>query len=310
MSDFIWLNGEYIKREDAKINLYESGLLYGYGIFETIMINKSTAFQLTAHYNRLKTSAKHIRMPVNISQKSLDKVINRLAQINSIENGYVRMVVSSSEEPMKSMRFSSSVSEDAKKDLADTGTFQTSMILVEIGPISPDYEKFRQSGVSVILYPARRSADTAYYRHKTLAYMENLITRRWAFKNKALEAIFINTNDNIMEGTRSSLFIVKDHKVFTPSIESNILAGVTRGVIIGLCTRNAIKIREKILTKEDLLTADEAFLTSTLMEVMPVINCKVVKKDDEIDTKMIKEGQVGPVTRVLQTSYRDLLEMS
>jgi branched-chain amino acid aminotransferase len=310
MSDLIWLNGEYIKREDARINLYESGLLYGYGVFETIMINKRKAFQLEAHYNRLKTSAKHIRMQVNISQKSLDKAITRLAQINSIETGYVRMVISSSEEPMKSMRFSSSAGDEQKKDLADTGTYQTSMILIETGPISPDYEKFRQSGVSVILYPTRRSADTAYYRHKTLAYMENLITRRWAFKNKALEAIFTNTNDNIMEGTRSSFFIVKDHKVFTPSIESNILPGVTRGVVMSLCTKNAIKVREKLLTKEDIFSADEAFLTSTLMEIMPVINCKVVKKDEDIDTKVIREGEVGPVTRVLQASFSDLLEMA
>jgi len=310
MSDLIWLNGEYIKRNEARISLYESGLLYGYGVFETIMINKGKGFQLTAHYDRLKTSAKHIRMPVHISQKSLDKVISRLAQINSIEKGYLRMVVSSSEEPMKSMRFSSSV-EEPKKGLDETGEYQTSsMILVETGPISPDYEKFRSSGVNVILYPARRSADTAYYRHKTLAYMENLITRRWAFKHKALEAIFTNTDGNIMEGTRSSFFIVKDHKVFTPSIESNILAGVTRDVVIGLCTKNAIKVREKLLTKEDIFTADEAFLTSTLMEVMPVIGCKVVRKDEEIDTKLIRDGKVGPVTRVLQTSFRDLLEMS
>ncbi|MEW6026208.1 MAG: aminotransferase class IV [Planctomycetota bacterium] len=331
MSDFIWLNGEYIKRQDARINLYESGLLYGYGVFETIMINKSRAFQLTAHYDRLKDSAKHIRMPVHISQKSLDKVISRLAQINNLEKGYVRMVVSSSEEPMKAMRFSSSAEParpdgrsggEQKKDLDETGTFQSSMILVETGPISPDYEKFRHNGVNVILYPHRRSADTAYYRHKTLAYMENLITRRWAFKHKALEAIFTNTDGNIMEGTRSSFFIVKDHKVFTPAIDSNILSGVTRGIAMALCTKNAIKVREKLLTKEDIFTADEAFLTSTLMEVMPVVGCKFVRKDtahlgeprpcgrDEIDTKSIRDGKVGPVTRVLQTSFRDLLEMA
>ncbi|HLD36597.1 MAG TPA: aminotransferase class IV [Planctomycetota bacterium] len=309
MSDLIWLNGEYVKRNEAKISLYESGLLYGYGVFETIMINKRRAFQLTAHYDRLKNSAKHIRMPVHISQKSLDKVISRLAQINSIEKGYLRMVISSSEEPMKSMRFSSSV-EEPKKNLDETGSYQTSMMLVETGPISPDYEKFRQSGVSVALYPARRSADTAYYRHKTLAYMENLITRRWAFKHKALEAIFTNTNDNIMEGTRSSFFIVKDHKVFTPSIESNILPGVTRGVVMNLCTKNAIKVREGLMTREDILAADEAFLTSTLMEIMPVTNCKIENKNGEMDTKVIKKGEVGPVTRVLQTAYRDLLDMS
>src|SRR3989339_1799940 len=310
MSDLIWLNGEYVKRNEAKISLYESGLLYGYGVFETIMINKSKAFQLTAHYDRLKSSAKHIRMPVHISQKSLDKAISKLAQINSIEKGYVRMVISSSEEPMKSMRFSSSVSDNAKTDLEETGTFKTSMILVETGPISADYEKFRSSGVNVVLYPARRSADTAYYRHKTLAYMENLITRRWAFKHKALEAIFVNTNDNIMEGTRSSFFIVKDHKVFTPSIESNILPGVTRGVVMNLCTKNAIKVREGLMTREDILAADEAFLTSTLMEIMPVTNCKIENKNGEMDTKVIKKGEVGPVTRVLQTAYRDLLDMS
>jgi branched-chain amino acid aminotransferase len=273
------------------------------------MINKQKAFQLSAHYSRLKTSARHIRMPVHISQKSLDKVINRLAQLNHLEKGYVRMVLSSSEEPMKSMRLSSSSGEESKKDLAETGTFQTSMMLVETGPIAPDYEKLRASGVSVILYPARRSADTAYYRHKTLAYMENLITRRWAFKNRALEAIFTNTDDYIMEGTRSSLFIIKDRKVFTPSLDSNILAGVTRGVVIGLCTKNAIKVREKLLTKEDIFTADEAFLTSTLMEVMPVVSCKTVKKNEEIETAMIKDGQVGPVTRVLQSSFRGLLEV-
>jgi len=308
MTDFVWLNGQYLPRKDTKISLLESGLLYGYGVFETILIYSWVPFQLGAHYERLRSSAKHIRMPVNISNKSLQTVINRLVKLNNIEHGFVRMAVSSSDEPMRSMKFSSSDSSTTKES-SPKGSYQTSMIFIETGPVSPEYEKYRQSGVSIIIYPYRRSAETPYYRHKTLAYMENLLARRWAFKRKAIEAIFINTDNYVMEGTRSTIFIVKDRKVFTPSVESNILRGVTRNVVIGLCTKNAIKIREKLLQKEDIFSADEAFLTSSLMKIMPVISCKIKTENDSTE-KIINEGFVGPVTRVLQNSFEELLKIS
>lgn len=320
MTDFVWLNGQYLPRKDTKITLLESGLLYGYGVFETLLIYSWKPFQLGAHYERLKSSAKHIRMPVNISIKSLQTAINRLVQLNHIEHGFVRIAVSSSDEPMKSMKFSSSDYSTGKESPAPRGvstnaprgtggSYQTSMIFIETGPVSPEYKKYRQSGGSIIIYPYRRSSETPYYKHKTLAYMENLLARRWAFKYKAIEAIFINTNNYVMEGTRSTIFIVKDRKVFTPSIESNILRGITRQVAIGLCTKNAIKIREKLLQKEDIFSADEVFLTSSLMEIMPVISCKI-KTENNTAEKNIGDQLIGPITRILQNSFEELLQIS
>lgn len=321
MADFVWLNGQYLPRKDTKINLLESGLLYGYGVFETILIYSWKPFQLEAHYERLKSSAKHIRMPVNISIKSLQTAINRLVQLNSIEHGFVRMVVSSSDEPMKSMRFSSSPPDRMTSRAGDYPKTKESstnkairelsvqMIFIETGPVSPEYAKYRQSGGSIIIYPYKRSAETPYYRHKTLAYMENLLARRWAFKHKAIEAIFINTDYYVMEGTRSTIFIVKDRKIFTPSINSNILNGITRQVVIGLCTKNAIKIREKPMEKEEIFSADEVFLTSSLMGIMPVISCKIKTENNTVE-KIINEGFVGTITRVLQNSFEELLQIS
>ncbi|MFH1231558.1 MAG: aminotransferase class IV, partial [Planctomycetota bacterium] len=240
--------------------------------------------------------------------KSLQTAINRLVQLNNIEHGFVRMAVSSSEEPMRSMKFSSS-DYSTTKESSNKGSYQTSMIFIETGHVSPEYEKYRRSGGSIIIYPYRRSSETPYYKHKTLAYMENLLARRWAFKRKAIEAIFINTNNYVMEGTRSTIFIVKDRKVFTPSIESNILRGVTRQAVIGLCTKNAIKVREKLLRKEDIFSSDEVFLTSSLMQIMPAINCKIKTENNTIE-KIITDGFVGPITRVLQNSYEELLQIS
>lgn len=319
MPDFVWLNGQYLPRKEAKISLFESGLLYGYGIFETLLIYNRKPFKLTEHYDRLKTSARHIRMPVYISLKSLTIALYRLIHLNNITHGFARLALSSSEEPTMAMRCSLSSERSTSRpqgrgspEAATKSGLHTSMILVETGHISPDYEKYRQDGGAVIIYPYRRSAETQYYRHKTLAYMENLLARRWAFKNKAIEAIFINTDNYVMEGTRSSLFIVKDRKVFTPPIETNILAGVTRNVVIGLCTKNAIKVREKPMDKEEIFSANEVFLTSSLMEIMPVTACKTVPpgRDENIETKTIGDGTVGLITHLLQISYRDLLETS
>ncbi|MDI6732452.1 MAG: aminotransferase class IV [Planctomycetota bacterium] len=313
MSDFIWLNGQYLRRNEAKISLYESGLLYGYGVFETIMIHSQKPFKLEEHYERMKNSARHIGMSVHISHKSLQAVINRLTLLNNIQKGSARIVVSSFEEPSKAMRFSSSASPPAKSD-SDTPKestkitkYRPSMILVETGPIVPEYEKCRQTGINVLVYPYNRSSETAYYRHKTLAYMENILARRMAKKHKAMEAVFINTDNYVMEGTRSSIFIVKDHKVFTPAIGSNILSGITRNIVIGLCTKNIFKVRERLLAREDLFSADEVFVTSTLMEVMPVTRFKILETSESRKEIVIKDGEVGPITRRLQQSYSDLL---
>jgi len=309
MPDFVWCNGQYLPRNEVKVNPFETGFLYGYGVFETLLVFNQKPFLLEDHFNRMKTSAKHIKLQIHMNLKTLEDVINRLIKLNSIHHGFIRLVASSAEEPMKSMKFSSSdaTSLTGSASSVKKAAVYPSIFIVESGPVSPEYEKFREKGGAIILYPCRRSADTPYYKHKTLAYMENLLARRWAFGHKALEAIFTNSNNYIMEGTRSTLFIVKDRKVLTPSIESNILSGITRKVVIGLCTKHAFKIREQLLKHDDIFSANESFLTSSLMEVMPITACKY-KSDESIKTKLIGNGEVGPMTKQLIASYRNLIE--
>jgi branched-subunit amino acid aminotransferase/4-amino-4-deoxychorismate lyase len=317
MSDFIWLNGQYLSRKEARIGIFESGLLYGYGIFETILVYSGKAMFLSEHHERLKTSARFIRMALDISIKSLQTAVNRLVNLNNIKHGFIRIVVSSSEEVKKAMKFGSSrpgrvcglltgSPQAASKESPKSESYHTSMILIETGLVPDEYEKSRLIGISIFIYPNRRSSETPFYRHKTLGYLENILARRLAHKHKCLEAIFTNTNNYIMEGTRSSLFIVKDRKIFTPSLEANILSGITRRIVIGLCTKNALKVREKLFHKEEIFSADEVFLVSSLMEIMPVINCKI-EKNNTIENKIISNGSVGQITKLLQISYRDLL---
>lgn len=279
MTKFVWVNGEYIDENKPVIKASDQGYHFGYGIFEDIRIYPNDKgfgrpFELEEHIRRLTNSAKKLKIPLTISYRSFKSAIERLIKLNDQSSAHLRITLSNGED------------ED------------NSNCMIELLPLEDSAEK-QLNGVKISISPYRRSIESPLYQHRTLNYMENIMLQSVAKQKDIFEFIFLNTRDEVSEGTMTNVFIVRRGRVLTPHLSSNILPGITRKVIFGLCTGNGIRIREKVLREDDLLSADEVFLTNSIIEIIPAVEC-----DDE----SIGLGKVGLITQLLQNSYRQLVE--
>jgi branched-chain amino acid aminotransferase len=294
---YVYLNGEYLKRKEAKISAFDKGFLYGEGLFDTMRIYHKKAYHLSMHYDRLKNSAKQLKIPLTITLAKLREIIATLLHFNGLSDAYVRITIS-----------------PGAKAVSNQPT-----TLVEVSDDLPrEYEKYQVEGVTITIYPDKRSPYTHLYRYKTTSFMDNMMARRYAQEQHAQEAIFINHKLEVTEGATSNIFIVKTRAglaqppfsrilssnkvVYTASIATNILPGITRQVVIGLCTKNGLKVREKTLRLKNLIAADEIFLTNSLMGVMPV--AKIIYNDR---IHHIGDNGPGPITQLLIKEYNNLV---
>ncbi|MBI4713075.1 MAG: aminotransferase class IV [Planctomycetes bacterium] len=289
MTNFVWLNGHYVSAAEAKISALDRGFLYGEGLFETIRVYNGAPFQMSRHYERLKHSAKRLKIPCHIGLKSLEQTVNKLVKLNDRKESYVRITVSAGPKP---------------HPCSDTPVHgESGTILIESRELPAPYAKYRQTGARAVIYPYKRSPESPLYQHKTLSFMEYIIARKFASDNDAVDSIFVNTRNEVTEGSTSNVFMVKSGKVITPPLGANILAGVTRQTIFGLCTKNALWLRESDIKVKDLLSADEVFITNSLMEVMPIIEIMTGKE------RIVKigDGQPGLISQMLIGAYQDLI---
>lgn len=285
---FIWINGAYVSDETPVISGSDRGFLYGDGLFETLRVYpQGQVFQLNEHLARLNNSAQYLKIPLPVSRRSFNQAINRLLKLNNLAEARVRITLS---------RGKRAKCTQAKPT-----------IIIETEPC-PDYTKEREAGVKCIMARHRRSVESPLGQHKTLNYLENILARAEARQHAAFETLFINTKNELAEGATSNVFIVKrgrgrhspplsHDRVFTPPLSANILPGITRQIVLGLCTGQAIPVREKSLRIGDLLNADEIFLTGSIIEIMPVVKCA---------GKKIGTGKPGRITQLLQKAYQTL----
>jgi len=284
MTRFIWVNGAYCPAQSGTILANDRGFLYGDGLFETLRVYRGKPFRLSEHLERLNRSARALKITLPVSQRSFEKAIGRLLQLNNLLEARLRISLTRG---------------------ADSGRFPLRMAEVKYQPTvvietteAPDYQKESASGGRIIIMPYQRSVESPLYQHKTLNFLENIIAREEAARQKAFEAIFINTRDEVAEGAMSNVFIVKRGRIYTPPLSANILPGITRKVIFGLCTAGDIKIRQRSFTETDLLNADEVFITGSLMEIIPAVRCG--------DTTF-GNGLPGEITQQLQQEYQRLV---
>ena len=247
---YAYINGKIVKSSDAVVSLYDRGFLYGYGLFETIRAYNYTPFRLTDHLQRMMASAKHFNIRYTISQDKLQRDITELLRRNKLRNAYVRIMLSAGVE-------------DGKPIL--------SVITKPLPPLPKDcYEK----GVRVELAKWHKNTTSPLHGHKTLNYLENVLSREKAQRHDVFEIIFTDEKGNILEGSCSNIFIVKNGKLYTPKVQSgnkrNVLPGITRKVVFMLAAKSRIPIIERQLRIGDVLSADEAFITNSLIEIMPV----------------------------------------
>jgi len=279
----VWIDGQLVDKEHAKISVYDHGLLYGDGVFEGIRVYKGRIFEVEAHLRRLADSAKAIRLSIPLNGEQLRAAIEQTVKANGFSDCYVRLVVTRGVgylglNPNK-------CANPAIIIIADT---------IEMYPA-----EMYQNGMSVITASVIRNHPNAISpRIKSLNYLNNILAKIEASDAGVPEAIMLNGSGNVAEATGDNIFIVIHGVVYTPGTADGILEGITRAVMLRLCGQMGIAAHEKTLQRQDLYSADECFLTGTGAEVIPVTR---------IDGRTIGSAEPGPVTKKLMEAFHKLV---
>lgn len=277
-----WLHGEIVPARLARISVMDHGLLYGDGVFEGIRFYQRRAFRLHAHLQRLFRSAAALRLPIPLDTTALTQAIHAIIAAFELADGYLRLVVTRGSGRMG-------------LDPANCATPEIFIIADQLSMVS---ERVRRQGARVIIAATRRlGADGLDPRIKSLNYLNHILARMEASNAGADEAILLNSQGHVTEGTADNLFIVRDGMLLTPPCSDGALEGVTRAAVMAIAKQNGVCCREVTLGPYDLYTADECFLTGTGAEIIPV---------REVDGRVLSACP-GPVYQQMNTLYQQLV---
>jgi branched-chain amino acid aminotransferase len=274
---YIYLNGKIVPSKEAAVSVFDHGFLYGDGIYETMRVYDGVVFKLDEHLRRLYRSASLIGLSIPLNSDHLKIALYETLIANAFRNAYVRLTIS---------RGPGGVGLDP--DLCPDPT------IVIIAQEFKEYPRaFYDKGIALIIAETKRNLKEAINPQiKSLNFLNNILAKIEAKKTDAYEAIMLNSNGKLTEGTISNVFFYRDTILCTPSVDCGILDGITRRMIIELALRKDLKVKEGKFTKKDICSAEEVFLTNTTMEVMPVS-----KIDDQI-------YPVGSISKLLRKIYR------
>ncbi|MDD4588313.1 MAG: branched-chain-amino-acid transaminase [Heliobacteriaceae bacterium] len=284
MSLIIYLDGEFVTEEQAKISVFDHGFLYGDGIFEGIRAYNGRVFKLDEHLNRLYDSAKAINLKIPIGIKAMETVVQETLRRNNLRDAYIRLVVSR-----------------GKGDLGlDPKNCPQPFVLCIAAGISLYPREFYEKGLEVVTVATRRNIPEGVNpRIKSLNYLNNIMAKMEAAKAGVLEAVMLNQDGYVAECTGDNIFIVKNGRLITPPPYVGLLEGVTRNAVIDLARAQGIPFAEQVFTRYDLYVADEAFLSGTAAEVIPMV---------QVDGRILGDGAPGPVTKSLMAAFRELTQ--
>ena len=284
MSRSIWMNGTLVAPEDAKVSVFDHGLLYGDGCFEGIRVYNGTVFKLRAHVERMQASARHIHLEPPYSDDELAAAIEETVQANRIEDGYVRVVYTRGKGSLGLNPF--------------TCETPGCIIIADTITLYPD-EMYTQGMDVIIADRPRIPIECLDPQIKSLNYLNNILAKVEAINAGVLEAIMLNTQGHVAECTGDNIFLVKDGQIITPDVSAGMLHGITRRFVLEeVAPACGYMVQERQVSKEELFEADEIFLTGTAAEVIGVRS---------IDGKSIGSGVVGPVTTSLVEQFRAMV---
>jgi len=279
----IFLNGSFVNLNQAKISVFDRGFLYGDGLFETMRAYWGEVFRLEDHLDRLFRSAKEIDLSFSYTRKELKNIIKRILKINSLSEAYIRLTLSRG------------VSEPGL--ISESKSSATLVIVArKFKPLSPS--KYRK-GWRATIVELRQNQASPVSRLKSLNFLNNILARKEAKAKRVDEGILLNTVGDVTEASTSNIFLVKRDSVITPREESGLLPGITRGVVLELATSLGLKAHKRRISLNDLMGVEEAFLTNSLIEIMPLV---------EIDGRPISNGKPGVVTRRIYKAYKTLVK--
>jgi len=279
----IYLDGKFVPEEEAKVSVFDHGLLYGDGVFEGIRAYNGRVFRLTEHLVRLYNSAKAILLEIPMSLEEMEEAVLETLRRNKLKDAYIRLVVT---------RGKGDLGLDPQKCCKPT-------VFIITDAISLYPEEMYKNGLKIVTVPTRRNAPEAVNPNiKSLNYLNNILAKIEAANAGAQEAIMLNNEGYVAECTGDNIFIIKDGKIYTPSTALGGLPGITRSAVIELARKMGYTVEETFFTRYDIYTADEAFLTGTAAEAIPVV---------ELDGRAIGNGKPGPITQELIAAYRELV---
>jgi branched-chain amino acid aminotransferase len=282
----IFIDGKLFNEQDAKVSVFDHGLLYGDGVFEGIRAYNGRVFKLKEHIDRLFYSAKAILLEIPMSPAELVTATIETIRANKLRDCYVRLVVT--------------------RGVGNLGLNPRSCkkpsIIIIAGKIQVYPAELYAKGMDIVTVPTVRNLHSALNPAiKSLNYLNNILAKIEANNAGVEEAVMLNAEGFVAECTADNLFIIKKGDVFTPPLSAGALYGITRGTVMELAAQSGMKVSEPNLTRYDLFNADECFLTGTGAEIMPVV---------KIDGRVIGAGKPGPLTHELVGKYHALTKVS
>jgi branched-chain amino acid aminotransferase len=282
----IFIDGKFYSERDAKVSVFDHGLLYGDGIFEGIRAYNGRVFKLKEHIDRLFYSAKAILLKMPMNHAALMKATIETCRQNKLRNGYIRLLVT---------RGVGSLGLNPR-------SCKSPSVIIIADKIQLYPQELYQSGMEIVTVPTTRNLHGALNPAiKSLNYLNNILAKIEANNAGVEEAVMLNAEGFVAECTGDNLFIAKKGELFTPPLSAGALYGITRQTVIELAQEAGLKVSEPNLTRYDLFCADECFLTGTGAEIMPVI---------KIDGRVIGNGKPGKITRKLVEVYHSLTKVS
>lgn len=281
----VYIDGKLFKTEEAKISVFDHGLLYGDGVFEGIRAYNGRVFKLNEHLDRLFRSAKFIMLNIPLTKEELTKSIVETIKANELRDAYIRLVVT---------RGAGDLGLDPRKCLKPS-------IIIIVDKISLYPKEFYENGLELITVPTRKNTQGALSPCvKTLNYLNSILAKIEANNAGAIEVVMLNQEGYVAECSADNIFIVKNNSILTPPLWVGALEGITRDTVMQLSKKDlGIESRETVLTRFDLYTADECFLTGTAAEVIPVV---------KIDNRLIGNGKPGKATLKIMDIFHNLTQ--
>ncbi len=281
----IYIDGKYYSETTAKISVFDHGLLYGDGVFEGIRAYNNRVFKLDEHIDRLFDSAKAILLKIPLSKKQIMRAVSRTCWLNRVRNGYIRLVVTRGVGNLGLSPF------NCKRPT----------VIIIAGKISLYPPKMYRRGLDLITVPTTRVSPAALNPAiKSLNYLNNVLAKIEAIHGGVLEAVMLNAQGYVAECTGDNIFTVHGGRIFTPPVSSGALCGVTRQIVIQLAREHlGVEVQESNMTRHDIFTADECFLTGTGAEIISAV---------KLDGRVIGTGKPGEITTQLIKAFRELTQ--
>ncbi len=282
----VYINGKLYPKEDAKISVFDHGLLYGDGVFEGIRCYNGRMFKFSEHIDRLYNSARAIYLEIPMTKEEIKNAVKDTLDANNMKDSYIRLVVTRGIGKLGLDPFNCS-----KPQI---------IIITDLIELYP--RELYEKGLDAIVVPTIRNHYEALNpKIKSLNYLNNILAKIECINAGAAEGVMLNKDGYVAECTGDNIFIVEGNEILTPPTYAGILVGITRNVVIDLVIKAGMVVKEEQLTRYDLYVADECFLTGTAAGIIPVVR---------IDGRKISSGKPGEITRSLLEKYNKLTKQS